>query len=356
MSRSRARPSRSRAAREGVEAFWAGQRPETIPLTIYRMFTRTPRPERWQGLYEKGLVPVDSFCPARSSWTGQIDRVVEEYDRDGLHWRRTTLRTPVGEIYSLHADNWQQKYMLTAPEDYRVMTYVVEHTRLEPAYDEFLARQKDFARWGVTMVAAGRSPMQTMLVDWAGLEQFSMHLFDFADAVLGLYHAQLQRFREMIRIVAEGPGRMVSVLENFTAETLGPERFARFHLPVYAELFGLLRQAGKIVGTHFDGKLSSCSHLIADAPIDLIESLTPPPEGDMTLRQARAAWPDKLFWSNVNVGTWALPPEQLREEILRRAADGASAGRRLAFEISEDLPPNWLQAIPVALAALAETA
>jgi hypothetical protein len=245
--------------------------------------------------------------------------------------------------------------MLATPQDYRVMTYVVEHTRLAPAYEDFRARQEDFARWGVTMVAAGRTPMQTILVDWAGLEQFSMHLFDFEDAVLTLYRTQLNLFRRMAEIVAAGPGKMVSVLENFTAETMGPGRFGRFHVPVYRELFPAIRRAGKIVGVHFDGKLSSCKGLIAAAPIDMIESLTPPPEGDLTLGEARAAWPEKLFWSNINVGAWKLPPAELREEVLLRVREGSSGGRRLAFEISEDLPENWEQSIPVVLDALEET-
>jgi hypothetical protein len=54
-----------------------------------------------------------------------------------------------------------------------------------------------------------------------------------------------------------------------------------------------LQQVVKIVGTHYDGRLASCNDLIADAPIDLIESLTPPPEGDLVLAEARAAWPSK---------------------------------------------------------------
>ncbi len=342
-------------ARERLEAFWAGDRPDKIPLTVYRMFTRTGRAEQWAKLFEMGLTPTDFFPTFKRQWTGGVEQVSAEYEEGGLHWRRTAIRTPVGEVYSLHADNWQQKYMLVTPEDYRVMTYVAEHTRVTPAYDDFRRREEEFRPWGVCMPAARRTPIQAMLVDLAGLEQFSMHLYDFEDAVRTLYHAQLELYRRIVEIVAAGPGKMVSVLENFTAETMGPKRFARFHLPVYEEMFALLHQAGKIVGTHFDGKLSSCKDLIAASPIDLIESLTPPPEGDLTLAQARAAWPDKLFWSNINVSTWELPRERLREEILRRAAAGSDAGRRLAFEISEDRPANWPQAIPVALEALEQT-
>ena len=42
-------------------------------------------------------------------------------------------------------------------------------------------------------------------------------------------------------------------------------------------------------------------------------SLTAPPEGDVTLAEARAAWPEKLFWSNINAETYELPPERKQE-------------------------------------------
>jgi hypothetical protein len=345
--------SARRDDRDDVLAFWSFERPRRIPLTVYRMFTRLGDPAGWRELFARGIVPVDSFSPVRWEWTGDVDRVVTEYDRDGLHWRRTAIRTPVGEVFSLHADGWQQKYMLRTAEDYRVMTYAVEHTRLSAAYEEFTARESSYGE-GVCLVAAGRTPMQTILVDWAGLEQFAMHLYDMADAVLTLYEAQLRLFERAVEMIARGPGRVVSVLENFTAETMGPRRFERFHVPVYRRLFPMLTRAGKQVSTHFDGKLAGCADLIAASPIGIVESFTPPPEGDMTLAEARSAWPDKLLWSNINVSAWTLPPDQLRAEVRRRAAEGAPDGRGLAFEISEDLPDNWRRAVPVVLEALAE--
>ena len=109
------------------------------------------------------------------------------------------------------------------------------------------------------------------------------------------------------------------------------------------------------MGTHYDGKLASCKKLIAEAPIDLIESLTPPPEGDMPLAECRAIWPDKLFWSNINVECYYLPPQELRQLVLDRVAQAAPDGRRLALKVSEQYPDNWAESIPVVLDALKET-
>ena len=146
----------------------------------------------------------------------------------------------------------------------------------------------------------------------------------------------------------------MSSLENFTAETMGPDRFRRLILPVYKKCFPKLLQAGKVVGTHYDGKLDSCKEAIAEAPTQLIESLTPPPESDMTLKQCRQAWPDKLFWVNINVSAYALPRAELKAYVHGLIDEAAPDGKRLAFEVSEDLPVNWRESIPIVIEALEE--
>jgi hypothetical protein len=72
---------------------------------------------------------------------------------------------------------------------------------------------------GHPLIDMGRTPNQTILVDYVGLANFALHLFDMQAEMAALYEALLTRFRRLIEIVAEGPGRYVCVLENFTSET-----------------------------------------------------------------------------------------------------------------------------------------
>ena len=63
----------------------------------------------------------------------------------------------------------------------------------------------------------------------------------------------------------------------------------------------------------------------------MIESLTEPPEGDMTYDQCRAAWPDKVFWGKVNVGLYYRPENELRQAIMDMRN---RAGKKAGAEIS----------------------
>ena len=49
------------------------------------------------------------------------------YDEGGMHWVRDTTQTPVGDVYALTANGWRQKGLLSTPQDFRVMTHLVEH-------------------------------------------------------------------------------------------------------------------------------------------------------------------------------------------------------------------------------------
>jgi hypothetical protein len=340
---------------ERIEAFWSGERPDQIPYTIYQNEWRhTADDPAWQQLFEDGLGVTWYLPPFRTEFH-DVEIVDEEYVDGGRRMRRQVQRTPVGEVYATWAEGWHQKYFLETPEDYRVMTHIVEHTDVTPQYEAYRTWEEGLPPYCIAIPIIGRTPLQTILVDFAGLKNFGWHLFEYEEEVRELYDALLQKFRRIVEIAAQGPGRYVSNLENFTADTLGPRRYEEFLLPVYEECFPMLHEAGKIVGCHYDGRTASCRKQIARAPIDLIESLTPPPEGDQTLAEARTAWPDKLFWSNINVSCYDLPPQELKKLVLERVQEAAPDGRGLAFEVSEQYPANWKESMPVVLEALKET-
>jgi hypothetical protein len=341
--------------RERFDAFWSGERPDQIPYSIYwNEWRHTALDPAWRPMFDAGLRVTYGCMTAAATQTG-VEHLQETVIENGRTIERQTQRTPVGEIHFDRTDGWATRRWLQTADDYRVMKYIVEHTDHAPNYDAFAHKEREVADHGIVHTALPRTPIQTILVDYVGLEQFALHLFDLEEPMMELYDALLANFALAIEIVAEGPSRYVSCLENFTAETMGPERFAQLHMPVYDKFFPMLQQAGKVVGTHYDGRLASCSHLVAQAPIDLIESLTPPPEGDMELSDCRAAWPDKLFWSNINVSAYELPPGDLKQLVLDRVAQAAPDGAKLAFEVSEQYPQNWKESMLVVLDALRET-
>ena len=339
--------------RDNLIAALDGRRPVWIPYTINQEFV-TDDPA-WERLFAARLCPIPYVHTVREEMTG-VERVVEPVTWQGQPGRRVTLRTSQGDISQIEVHGWVQEYYLKTPADYRVMTHIVRTTRftLDPA--GFEAAERQVGERGLSLVGIGRSPMQTIMVNYAGLEEFSYHLADEFPELFALAEALEAQLLERCRLTAAGPGRFISLLENFTAESWGAARFRQFHLPVYAKLLPIFAAADKRVFPHCDGQLACVAPLLAETGFAGIESLTEPPEGDMTLAQARAVFPDKVFWANINVGLYSLPPDGLRRWVRERVQAAAPDGRGLAFEISEDLPANWRETIPVVLETLRNTA
>jgi Predicted signal transduction protein containing sensor and EAL domains len=340
--------------RERLELFWSGDRPDRIPYTIYhnewKHFADDPA---WTQMFNDGLGVIYHLDIVKEK-ARNVEYSTTSYTEDGRYVERITAKTPVGTIDCVNVNGWCNKYWLEKPEDYRVMTYIVKNTDMEPAFNEFIQKEKEIQPYGAAICYMARTSFQSLLVDYTGLENLSMHLYDYEDEVLTLYQALLERFHKIVEITAAGPGRYIDVHENFTAETIGPTRFKKFHIPVYEKYLPILKEAGKVVGAHYDGKLLSCSQLIENSPLDLIESLTEPPEGDMYIDECRRILPDKLFWSNINVARYGLPQNELKDIINRMVKQAAPDGKRLAFEVSEHIPVNWRDSMPVVLDILNE--
>lgn len=340
--------------RERIEAFWAGEAVHPIPFTIYQNEWRhTQSDPAWLPLFEKGLAVTWGMPTYRWILDG-IQYIDTENKVDGVLYQRKAYVTPLGEVSAEWVDEWPTKYWLECEQDYQTMRYAVEHMRIEPNYQAYLDFAASQPEYVIVHPDVGPSPMQKIIVDLAGLEQFVYHLADYNDAVMGLFEAYRTQFKRICEITADGPGMYISCPESYSTETMGPARFKKWLLSVYEECFPMIRATGKIVGTHFDGKTAACKELIRTMPVDVIESLTPPPEGDQTLAEARAAWPEQLFWTNINVSSYFLPAAELAETVRSLAAQGAPDGRRLAFEISEQYPSNWKESLTTVLEALAD--
>jgi len=340
--------------RERLHAFWCGQPTDRIPYTVYCWnlddFLQNPD---WMRLLKRGL-GLTMHVPATWTHNEKIEYKDETYTESGKHMHRRTIQTPVGEIYETFMNGWRQRYLLETAEDYKVMQYIVRHDEILPNFDHFRSMDEILAPYGAALMAMGRTPLQTINIDYVGLENFALHLYDYEEEIAALYELLLQNYTKTAEITAEGPGTYISALENFTADSIGPVRYQDYLVPVYKKLFPQLQSAGKVIGTHYDGRLDSCKEIIASAPIDIIESLTEPPEGDMRIEDCRCAWPDKRLWCNFNVARYGLPPQQIKDEVERMARQGRVDGALFALEVSEDIPQNWQTSLDIVLDAIEE--
>jgi hypothetical protein len=154
---------------------------------------------------------------------------------------------------------------------------------------------------------------------------------------------------EEFSCVARSKARFIKLWENLGVDVIGPEVYRRHIVPVYEGINRILAGTGKRLMVHYDGRIGLAAGEIARLGFDL-DSLNPPPEGDMEPAEARRLWPEAFFWLHPSLTLFDLPALEVGSRFRDIAL--AVGPRNYCFEISEGVPSAWRTGIPAVLRAL----
>ncbi len=340
-------------ARERILTLLAGEEPDRVPVLAGEV--RVGPPGGWvPRLTARGLGLLRRLCPYRPHFNFPAAfqtflpgiRCTSTYYLEGGRMKiRFTLETPDGEVSSVLllkftgtlAAYAREEPFIKLRADWRAFTCLFRTlTRvLSPNYDDFTREEETLGGRGfvfgyLTKTAYPRAWIQLANPDQAVLDfkQMPAELEEFLE-VERAFH---QRAAE---IAAGSPARVLNLYDNIT-DMVSPALFERFCVPTYQIYAEALRGTGKLLAVHMDGRLAHLKEPVARSPIQLIDSFTVPPVGDLPLSEVRSAWPGKVIWVTCPPHLTYMPMEQVRqgyEQLLDEWGD-----RRLAIEYVEDLP------------------
>lgn len=326
--------------------------PVTWPVYgVYNWYVEN-RDLDWPRLFELGLGRLNHATVVDEEHPNvQIVETVRECD--GEHIRTVRWITDIGELQETFRGEWRYEHLLKTPEDYRIMKRALEGTRYTPNAERFWQSEEQIGAGGFTFGQLGRwplrrTPIMDLQADWAGIERVALDLADELPPLMELLELMDELVLDKCRAAARSPARYIKLWENLSIETVGPYQFRERIVPLYRKIIDVLGAAGKRLVVHFDGKLRPALDDIAGLDMD-IDSLTEPPEGDLSIAEARAAWPDKFLWLTPSSNLFRQDRSVLAEEIRRMARQ---AGSRFCFLISEEIPAHWEQTIPAVLETL----
>lgn len=341
--------------RERLDAALAGETVVHPVYAVYDWFVMN-RSIDWQSLFDGGLGQI------RHASLIDIEHPhlkIEETIRkeQGQTCQEVRWITDAGELRELTVDGWRREHLIKSPQDYRIMHRALEDSRFRPTARFFEESERGVGGGGITVGQLGRfgelgynrTPFQVVQIDFTGLEQFSLDIAVEQPELLELLELMNAQFIEALRCAVGTPAMHIKLWENLSIETMGPVLYRQHLVPLYRRVLAVLAGTGKRLQMHYDGKLRLVSDDISGLAFDGLDSLTPSPEGDMPIAEARQRWPDKFFWLNPSL-TWdALPDRELEAKVRRLIHD---ARRRFCLQISEELPPNWQRTVPLILRTL----
>ena len=222
-----------------------------------------------------------------------IEQRFSTIDGDITH----TVETPVGSL------TWRLRFTPESPyipwvienrirtiEDVKVFQYLIEHTTFSLATGHFERERSYVGDRGVVAVLGPCSPLQQMINFDMGLERLVYMLADYPDEMsemLDTFHAKQVA---MWRLMAEVPAQVAFIHDNLSSTTTTRAMYRRFDRHYVNEYADILHASGKILFTHWCGKLTGFAEDLGEARQDGISDVTPSPTGDMDIIEARRTW------------------------------------------------------------------
>jgi hypothetical protein len=324
----------------------AWEAPDQVPLTVYDWILPRGLAER---LLREAGVGLIVRLPAHRVEHREVEILTREYREGARTLVRRTIRTPVGEVWqTLEADraygtsNWIREHFIKAPDDYRVMEFYFRDAVYRDNLDAIREADRRLGSDGVVMVRVAKAPLQEMLYQLMGYEQFAIDYLERRGHFDALHATMAKRYTELYELAAATPAPFVQLGDNISGDVVGRERFRTYLMPEYRRLRACLHGAGKQLAVHMDGRLKPLAEEIAAADVDIVEALTPPPMGDLSIKEARERWPGKALWvnftSSVHVEQWEVIAAHAR-----RLLDEAGTRRGFALSVTEDAPVEALE-------------
>ncbi len=327
--------------REHILRTLRGEDTGRVPWNVYGwLLPDTPAARRMCSL---GLSRMETRAIFRPVYDPSLTLREERFTRDGRPWFRVEVETPLGRLWEeatldpSYGSRWITKFLIGGPQDYPAAEYFFRHTRFEPEYEPWLQADRALGPAGFVIGEIMPIPVMRLIVSYLGVDGFLAMLVDtpaWLDALLDALDAHYDRH---IELAAASPAEVIWFGDNVTATIISPRLFERFCAPVYARVMPVMRAAGKIPIAHYDGSNRPLVKALARTDLPVIEAFTPPPMGDLTVREARAAWPDKVVWVNFPGCLFVEPYEAIKAYALALLQEGAPGGR-FVLGCTEDFP------------------
>ena len=339
--------------RERLQRALDGEVVQRPVYVAYDWFVQN-RPIDWERLFSLGLGQI-AHADLVSVERPNVEIVETTREVDGRVRRDVRWITDRGELHESHLGEWQQEFLIKTPDDYRIMQRALEGTRYTAVSEPFWEAERRIGDSGITIGQLGwapirRTPVLQVQIDFAGPQRLAVDLADEVPQLMELLELMTELTLEKFRQAVKGPARYVKLWENLAIEMIGLRQYRQRLVPMYGEILKILEEADKRLLVHYDGKLRVIADEIAALDIDGIDSFTPPPEGDMSVAEARACWPDKFLWMHPPLGWYREDKATLAERIRNMVRDAGP--RRFCLMISEDVPPDWEESVPAVLEAL----
>ncbi len=204
--------------------------------------------------------------------------------------------TPVGTLttitrYSAEGDTqFVIEHPVKCREDYKILSYLVERMIVRENF-EFIRQEIDeLGEDGLYMPLISpflKTPFQALLEHFVGTQQLMYDLMDYPEEIETLLQIMSERALEAVQLAIESPAEAFISWEDSSTTNVSPKLFARYIAPEMTRWGEAVHRAEKLLIHHACGHLRDLLPSMKEEAIDMVESLSPPPTGNVEIWDAQ---------------------------------------------------------------------
>ncbi|MHC4884535.1 MAG: uroporphyrinogen decarboxylase family protein [Planctomycetota bacterium] len=235
------------------------------------------------------------------------------------------------------------RHPVTTVEDLKVLTYLIEHRRLEPVnLNDYDHRRELWADYeGLPCLGLPRSGLPALCYEWAGLENFVYLMMDCEEEVRHLLALMEEQEAPLIDAVCELAPPLIHFPDNLSSENL-TGYYDEFLAPSHRRRLDRLHRVGTKAAVHLDGTVRGLLPKLIDAGFDAVEALTPTPAGDLDLTEIASIAEDRttILWGGMPGALFAPPWSWKDVESHLEAFLAAWGSRPCVLGVADQVPPD----------------
>ncbi len=271
--------------RDRLTAVLKGRAADRIPFAPYD--STVPRGTFSRELRNRGM----GLLCKRETIESTTPNVTAEVTDEESGISRTFYHTPMGTVstgFATQRYRFQKKYLIEKREDFTPAIFMVNDTRFHHDDDFYHTETRHLGQDGLVR-GNGPEPPYEASEFFFGLETWSYVQYDYPDEFHALLEALEAREVRRIECLLESPAWLVSF--GSLSGSYSPALYEKYALPFYRKYVPMLQDRGKACVLHaHNSNITVFSSLIKQTGVKVVEAFTPPPVGDLTLREAREIW------------------------------------------------------------------
>ena len=250
---------------------------------------------------------VTGLTPSVSFDLPNVEASVEEGQDGDLRVVRRIFKTPEGTLtdvtkvpppgdrtYGVSPNPVRTEYMVKEKDDLKALRYL-NTDKSSVSHEAYFAAERRFGERGLVGLNV-MSQMCHRAGDAMAMEDLMVTYYDdrgFFDELVGLF--QKEMMDEVEHAIQAGVKHFfANWYYNSMSVGWSPRIWEEVFAPQLKEMCDRVHAADGTVNIYDDGKFMPVAEMIADAGVDVLQTLTPPPVGDTDLAQLKRCIGDRV--------------------------------------------------------------